>query len=67
MNAQLVTVGDVLLGTDGTPMRVFNVQHLYEGDGPGMNLRQILITLQTVELVNDSEAGDIPRFNTAGF
>ena len=48
MNAELVVVGDVIMGKDGTPMKVLDVEHIYQGDGPGMNLRQIVITLETV-------------------
>lgn len=51
MNAELVVVGDVIIGKDGTPMKVLDVEHIYQGDGPGMNLRQIVITLETVSQV----------------
>lgn len=47
MNAELVRVGDTIIGKDGSPMKVLDVEHVYEWDGPGMNLRQILITLNT--------------------
>lgn len=47
MNAELVRVGDTIIGKDGSPMKVLDVEHVYEWDGPGMTLRQILITLQT--------------------
>jgi hypothetical protein len=49
MNAALVAVGDTIMGVDGTPMRVVDVEHLYQGDGAFMWLRQILITLVAID------------------
>lgn len=47
MNAKLVVVGDVVIGPDGVPMEVLDVEHLYEPDG--CKVRQVLITLRTEE------------------
>ncbi len=61
MNAELVKVGDVLIGKDGKPMKVLDVEHVYQGDGgSALNLRQILITMITVESTEDTEPTVIP-------
>lgn len=60
MNADLVRVGDVIIGTDGRAMRVLDVQHLYHRDGErSFDVRQILITLIAMESTDACEESEI--------
>lgn len=60
MNADLVRVGDVIIGTDSRAMRVLDVQHLYDRDGErSFDVRQILITLIAMEPPDACEETEI--------
>lgn len=60
MNADLVRVGDVILGKDGRSMRVLDVQHLYHRAGErSFDVRQMLITLIAMESPDACQESEI--------